>query len=410
MITATIDNRLLQFNFDGTVVSPADNKSGRWTTEAAAPADFNTLAFTLPDQTHSRLAVDFDFTTANQLTIAIPPQPGVTDAVAAVAVPGQIFADDPNDIQYAALNDDGSTSGFRIFVYGKLRLEQRLDQLILALSGGKREVIIQGDKTTALSTDAFQQPGEDTIDRLRFTAKTRNKIGSIIKVLPADIHFTGSWNFANGQLVFSARYSNIAGQAGAVVALVGSYKATNFGLTFSSTAAGKEFTLNIDSRFQVSGISGEWALQLGYSPQSHYTSGSFKAKANVPVGKDGSLAIQGTVSFSGAPGGLALELDLEATYAFANGQLVFSVQGGPGGYNLYFGGQFKVGKDGTVTFALKYGPGGISGSLAVQLGTLDDSKLKASLQLILSRSGNSLEIDVGVTFKVTWVNGTMIAA
>jgi hypothetical protein len=410
MITATIDNRLLQFNFDGTVFSPADNKTGQWTTESAVTAELNSLAFTLPDQTHSRISVDYDFNDSNQLTIAIPKQAGVTTAIDATPVPGQIFADDPNDLQYAVLNDDGNTSAMRIFVYGELRLEQRLDQLILKLSGSDRDVVIQGDKTTALTTDAFQQPGEDTIDRLRFTAKTRNKLGGVIKVLPADIHFTGSWNFADGQLIFSARYATDGAQPSAVVSLVGSYKATNLGLVFSSTAAGKTFTLNIDSHFKVSGITGEWELQLGYSPASRFPSGTFKAKTNIPVGKDGDLAIQGTVSFDGVSGSLALQVDLQATYAFANGQLVFSVSSGAGGYNLYFGGQFKVGNDGTVTFALKYGPSGVSGSLSVQLGDLNDSKVKAGLDLIVSRSGTTLTIDVGVSFKVTWVNGTMIAA
>jgi len=410
MITATIDGRLLQFKFDGTVFSPDDNKSGRWTTEAAAAADLNTLAFSLPDQTLSRLAINFDFNEVNQLTVAIPKQPGVTAPVAAVAIPGQLFADDPNDLQYAVLNEDGSPSAFRVFVYGQLRLEQRLDQLILQLSGSQRDIVIQGDKSTALTTDAFQQPGEDTIDRLRFTAKTRNKLGGVIKVLPADIHFTGAWKFADGQLVFSARFANTAGHNDAIVSLVGTYKATNVGLVFSSTAAGKEFTFKIDSKFQVSGITGEWELQLGYAPQSRYASGSFKAKSNIPVGKNGQLAIQGSVRFAGVPGGLALDVDLQATYAFANGQLVFSVSAGAAGYNLYFGGQFKIGSNGTVTFALKYGPGGVTGSLAVQLGDLGDSKLKGSLELILSRSGSTLTVDLGVSFKVSWVNGTMIAA
>jgi hypothetical protein len=410
MITATIDNRLLQFNFDGTVFSPTDNKKGQWTTEAAATDDVNSLSFTLPDQTHSRIAIDYDFNESNQLTIAIPKQAGIVAAVAAIAVPGQLFADDPNDLQYAVLNDDGSPSAFRLFVYGQLRLEQRLDQLILKLSGSDRDILITGDKSTALTTDAFQQPGQDTIDRLRFSAKTRNKLEATTKILPADIHFTGAWTFSDGQLVFSADFSNNTGHSDAIVSLVGTYKATNFGLVFSSTAAGKEFTFKIDSKFQVSGITGEWELQLGYSPQSKFASGSFKAKSNIPVGKNGQVAIQGTVSFSGAPGGLALDVDLQATYAFANGQLVFSVKAGPAGYNLFFGGQFKIGNNGTVTFALKSGPGGVSGSIAVQLGGLDDSKLKGSLELILSRSGSTLTVDLGVSFKVMWVNGTMIAA
>ena len=410
MITATIDDRLLQFNFDGTVLSPADNKTGQWTTEASAISDLNSLAFTLPDQTHSRIAIDYDFNDSNQLTIAIPKQAGIAAAIDAVAVPGQIFADDPNDLQYAVLGDDGSVSAFRLFVYGQLRLEQRLDQLILKLTGSDRDVVIQGDKTTALSTDAFQQPGEDTIDRLRFTAKTRNKSDDGTTVLPADIHFTGAWTFADGQLIFSARFNDNAGHNDAIVSLVGSYKATNVGLVFSSTAAGKTFTLKIDSKFKVSGITGEWELQLGHSPQSRFPSGTFKAKANIPVGKDGSLAIQGTVKFAGAPGGLALDVDLQATYAFTNGQLIFNVSAGPAGYDLFFGGQFKIGSNGSVTFALKYSPTGVSGSLSVQLGGIDDSKLKASLDLIVSRSGTTLTVDVGVSFKVTWVNGTMIAA
>ena len=248
MITATIDNRLLQFNFDGTVFSPADNKSGQWTTECPANSNPNNLSFSLPDQTLSHIAIDYDFNENNQLTVAIPKQPGVSQVVAATIIPGQIFADDPSDLQYATLSETGATAPFRIFLYGDLRIEERLDQLILSLAGSKREIVIQGDKTTALSTDAFQQPGEDTIDRLRFTAKTRNKLDATIKVLPADIHFTGAWNFADGQLVFSARFSNTAGQPSAIVALVGSYKATNAGLLFSSTAAGKQFTFKIDSR------------------------------------------------------------------------------------------------------------------------------------------------------------------
>lgn len=410
MITATIDHRLLQFNFDGSVFSPADNLGGRWTTECPAGSEPNRLSFSLPDQSLSRIAIDYDFNENNQLTMAIPRQPGVGEVVAATVVPGQIFADDPSDLQYAVLSETGAITPFRIFLYGALRIEDRLDQLILSLGGSEREIVIHGDKTTALSTDAFQQPGEDTIDRLRFTAKTRNRLGAAIKVLPADIHFTGAWNFASGQLVFSARFSNTAGQPGAVVALVGSYKATNAGLVFSSTAAGKAFTFKIDSRFQVSGISGEWELQLGYSPQSRYPSGSFKAKANLPLGTNGGLAIQGAVSFGGASGRLTLEVDLQATYAMANGQLVFSIKAGPAGYNLHFGGQFKIGNNGAVTFALNYGQAGVSGGLAVQLGDLTDSRLKGALELILSRSGSQLTIDVGVSFKVRWVNGTMIAA
>lgn len=412
MIATTIDGRRLQFNFDGTVLAPDDNVAGTWTTEAPAGALPNRLNFTLPDQSRSQIDIDYDFNADCQLTIAIPVQPGVTTATPPVAVPGQIFADDPEDVQYAPLDATGAAAKkYRIFVYGTLRVEQRTDQLVLRLRDTNQDIVIQGDRPNAncLTSSDFQQAGQPTIDRLRFSAKTRNKVDGKVKLYPADIQFVGSWNFVDNKLVFAARYSNTGGQSNAVVALVGTYKATNYGLVFSSSAAGKSFSFVVNSRIEVSGITGEWALQLGYSSQSRLVSGSFTANANVAVGKDGKLDLKGSLNFNNAGGKLALEVELNATYTFERGELTFRVKGGASGYTLYFGGRFKIGKNGTVEFEINYGPSGVSGRLKIEVGDLGDSKIKAGLELIVSRTGSSVSIDVGVAFSVTWVNGTMIA-
>jgi hypothetical protein len=108
-----------------------------------------------------------------------------------------------------------------------------------------------------------------------------------------------------------------------------------------------------------------------------------------------------------------MNIALDATYEMQGSQLVFSADlqkdAGRTSYNLMLAGKYKV-RNGAVTFQIKLGQEDTGASkLEISLGTTDDSKVRAHLSAVLTKSGAG-ETSLSLNFDISarWVNGDLV--
>jgi len=355
--------------------------------------------------------VNFSFNENNQL-VAVAPNGG-TDAKP-FTFSGKIVIDDNRDIAYTLLSDAGDETEQKIIVYGDLALVPGLDKLTIELAGGGKAEI-QGNTFGPDSFALQRNPvaGQEN-DQITFSADTTNTIAGNEILSAADIRFGGHWDVNNKGLYFSAGLKD-----GAVnIQLGGTYKGVTAGLEYyakdgDTTAA---FTIQGEHQFKPA-TGGEasvnWLLRLGHQG----TEINAVAKLGITkVDKQGNkLTLDGSFQFTrnGETMVSTMDLNLRAAYEMRDGKLAFVADlksdGSRTSYHLMLQGDYKV-RGTQVNFLIDLGQE-TDGTqkLEFSLGTTGDSKVKAHLNAVLSRSPSGVtNLSVNFDISVRWVDGAPV--
>lgn len=402
LFTLTRGGTPLNFNVDGSVTDATGAARGSWSAQSAQRT--NGIVYTPTAGAPVTLAVQYGFNANNQLTVAIPNN-GSDPALPPTPVAGMIVVQDNQDLAYYAMADGNPGDLPSAFVlYGTIAIDPGRNVLTVSTGVGAA-LTVTGMPLTgncALST----QMADNAQDQISFTAITQNPQpdGSSVDI-PAQILLVGKWDVQEGQIKFVMNYTNTAGAPTLSIAIAGKLKGVAAGFEFYS--AGGQTTLLFTIAGQIKGLnqSGQWELAIGYANNVLTASGSIN---DTIVTSDGSLALTG--SFAIAKGGytpLTIEVQLQAAWKFSNGQLVVSVaRGATGGYNLALSGDLTVGNDWSVKFAAtRSASGGSSFQIAVGYAP-PNSPLNGQLSLYYSNNG--LQLKVGLTVTLNFVDGALL--
>lgn len=404
----TYNNQELALTSDGHAVyttPPADAKPGRWRTELGT----NRIEVTLPGLGSVNVEVDYTFNARNQLQLAIPAQDRVLDAAGPEPFAGRIHVDDPQDLTYICVDDDGMDRDFKIAAYGTFHFDSKTDRLLFTPTGEESATEIRGlvRNRNNVVADISTRPSLTVHDLLQFKAATANTLAGKPVVIDAIIEFVGKWDLYEGKLAFVAEYDSTGAKPSTFVAFGGSIKGVDASLVYSDGPDGK-ILFNIAGKFQFNQTTGQWDAALGYA--NNTLSGSLSLNASSKIGVNGKLDLAGKITLKQKGGGkMAIDLKLAARYE-ANGNRIDSwVEYQGGVFELMLAGKVNIGAAGDVDFQVNYAPNKPNEKLTLKLGNWNtDSKLKVTLNAILSKKG--LTVATSSSFRVRWEDGFMVPA
>ena len=395
------DGRRLRFNNQLRVQELAtDGSVSRETAwETVSGEKENEISFRFDGETRTSLAVQYAFNARNQLTLQISQQQGVPQGSAAWVLPGRIIVDDFSGIRYLLLDDAGQANqGLLVEIYAALDFPDGYRRLRAKMPDGSETFVVGSDKHRSLSTGEYVSGGDLARDLLSFSAVTRNNIGGKDKDYDADIRFHGRWDMHENALVFVTEYDNTgAGAPLAYVAIAGQFKSTNVGLVVSHDG---KVAFQINGRYEWNRNTLGFDFKLGYSK-----SAGLEARVELQSQIDclgGKLSIAGAATLKKGTQGIALGLDLRLGYQADGKNLLFTIAGGTGGYEIQFSGQFNI-RDTNVKFAIIFNNQNGQKSLTV---TADwgfagpNTLLKGSLEAVLNRNG--LTLKANLEFRFFW--------
>jgi hypothetical protein len=398
-LDVTADNRLLRFSDDFTVeeIDANGNPVQQTTWESRSGENENEISYQFAGQTRRSIAVKYAFNSRNQLTLEAIAQPGVPVASKVWTLRGKIFADDIQDIEYVLIDDEGNLTSRKMFVYGTLDFQDGYQSMRVKFPDDSVSHIRAAGKKP-LSASEYFAGGDLTRDLLAFQAVTTNEIDGMDEETPAEVKFYGRWDLHEKQLVFVTRYDSTATNSPvAYIALGGTIKGTNIGLLLQSDG---KAALQLNGRYEWNNKTLGWDLKVGYS-KSAGLEATLEADATI-VGKKGVLTVKGGATLKKGSQGTAFEFDLKADYVAKNSTISFSLTGGAGAYELNLSGNFKI-KKGNVKFEIsaRSSGGAVSVKGVVEFGLYENNfELKVSLQVILTRSG--IELTLNMEFKFFW--------
>ena len=404
----TYNDQELALTSDGQAVyttPPAGAKAGRWKTDLGS----NRIEVTLAGLGSVNLEVDYTFNENNQLQIAVPAQERVAAAAGPEAFAGRIQVDDPQDLTYQCINDDGSDRDFRISAYGTFHFDKSTDRLFFTPKDEEESTEIRGlvRNRNNVVADISTRPSLAVRDLLQFKATTANEFEDKTVTLDAVIEFIGQWDLYEGKLAFVAEYDSTGAKPSTFVAFGGSIKGVDASLVYSDGPSGK-ILFNIGGKFQFNQTSGEWEASLGFADNK--ISGSLSVKASTRIGKDGRLDLEGKLALKPKSGGkVAIDLSLAAHYEANGTRIDCWVEFKGGVVELMLAGKLNVGKAGDVDFEVNYAPGKPNEKLTLKLGNMNtDSKLKVTLSVILGKNG--AKVITSGSYRVRWEDGIMVPA
>jgi hypothetical protein len=364
----------------------------------------NEISFRFENETRTSLAVKYAFNARNQLTVQVIAQHGVADPSNVWTLPGKIYVDDVQDVEYVLVDESGNITANKIEIYAELDFPEGYRQMRVKLPGGSETFIKGNDKTRSLRSSEYHSGGDLARDLLAFNAVTRNTIDGEDEDMPAEISFYGRWDMHENALVFVTKYDNtMSGAPEAFLKIGGQIKATNFGLVVEQGGA----ALQVGGRYKWNKTTMGWDLKVGYS-QAAGLEAHLGAEAEV-VGKKGKLTIKGEATLKKSNQSTTLNFDLNLTYAAENKNLVFKISGDGQGYEIQFSGDFKI-RNGNVKFEISFKDKDnqpvLKGSVEFGYYT-KNSELKLTLQAVLGKKGVTLSLNL--EFGFYWGPSGMVA-
>lgn len=396
----TADSRKLRFNDDFTVQElDAGGNPGRQTKwESVSTEKENEISFRFNDETKTSLAVKYTFNDRNQLTLQVVKQPGVAKASAVWTLPGKIFVDDIYDVEYILIDEAGKLTQQKISVYSTLSFTDEHNKLRITFVD-KTETFVMGvsEYPENLSTEEYAAGGDLARDLLAFQAVTTNTIGGKEKDINAEIKFYGRWDLHENSLVFVTRYDNTGTTPVGYVALAGEIKGTNFGLILETNG---NAALQISGRYAWNKNSLGWDLAVGHSKAA-----GLEARLGVDAKFEGAgkkLTLKGGATLKKGKQGIDLTFDLKLTYSAKNRNIVFSLEGSNGSYEIKLSGDFKI-KMARVKFEItasdKNGKKSVKGT--VEFGYYNkNTELKLALEATLTKNG--IQLVLNMEFRFFW--------
>lgn len=397
----TADGRRLRFTSELRVQELAADGSVKRETawESVSGEKENEISFRLDGETRTSLAVQYAFNARNQLTLQVVQQDGVPQASDVWTLSGRIIIDDLSDVRYLLLDDAGQASQGRfVEVYATLDFPAGYARLRATMPGGSETFIVGADKHRSLSAGEYVSGGDLARDLLAFSAVTRNTIAGRDKEYDADIRFHGRWDMHENALVFVTDYDRTgAGAPLSYLAIGGQLKSTNVGLVVEQDG---KVAFQVSGRYEWNRNTLGFDFKLGHSKAAGLEA-RLEVKSQI-VGKNGTLTIAGAATLMKGAQGVKLDLNLSLAYVADGKNLVFTVTGGAGGYELQLSGNFKI-RNSNVKFAVTFNNrnGQKSLTATAEWGVYTQNMmLKGSLEAVLNRNG--LTLKGNLEFRFFW--------
>ncbi|HMG34532.1 MAG TPA: hypothetical protein VKM94_11390 [Blastocatellia bacterium] len=381
-------------------------KKGKWSSDApsgASPA--NQLTYDIDGTAQTPLPVNYAFTATNQLSVTA----GSAQAVYA----GAIEIDDNHDVVYTLIDGQGNTLTQRFTVYGDLSFDKATNDIAISLTGGGKTQItgasgIQSIEALKNNIAAFR--GDDL---LQFNAFTENQLtdGSTL-LSPANIQFTGNWDFKGGQLVFVSKVQGDITRPDIELGFAGTVKGITAGFAYFTDDKGTSLAFNIAGQHTWNSGNTNWDVSLGYTQKTFTATIDGKLQQKIGTGQEFTISGHAQLTLKdGAP--MKLDLEINATYQWTNqGTLVFtakvSEENNELNYNLQLEGNFKF-AGGVLSFQIKFSGGAPSDQFQLQLAfTGGPTDIVKTISLVLNVSPDKVDLSFQFELRMTWVDGVLV--
>ncbi|MEP6716023.1 MAG: hypothetical protein ABJC09_10650 [Terriglobia bacterium] len=415
-IQVTAKGRKLLFTTTGQVADTsgaAPVVKGTWQPDSTAKD--NTIGYTLDGAAQTSVPATYAFTADNQLSVALK-----GDALSpAFVFPGSIEVDRNHDFQYHVIDSTGADTGAKFTLYGAYEFEETTNDLVLHLKGGG-EAHVAGDSGTqsleAARNHLASFKGEDL---LTYNASTVNQFPGqndpIVK--PAILAFAGGWDIQNGTVIFLSEIQGSPGKEAVTLGFAGKFKGVTTGFVYHTDGNTTEVALNISGqhvfRSDRAATNLAWETSIGFSAKRFDAQIEVKSTTNLTAGQ--TLAIAGKLHIQQSVGGpLTLDFNLEATYKFEAGVLVFKAhiqdQGLQTSYDLMLQGSF-VYRNLQLTFSADFGSAAGTTTVAASVGIVGNrTSMIQNLQLMLniSQSAAALQVNLSFEARLHFVNGKRV--
>src|SRR5262249_49701511 len=232
---------------------------GKWSAAAktgASPA--NQLNYDIAGVAQPALPVTYSFTDVNQLSVSANSAQGV--------YAGAIAIDDNRDVVYTLIDGQGNTLSQRFTVYGALNFDKATNDIVISLTGGGGAQIKRASRLQSLEALKNNIASFKGDDLLQFNAFTENQLSDGSTLLsPANIQFTGNWDFKGGQLVFVSKVQGDITRPDVELGFAGTVKGITAGFAYFADDTGTNLAFNISGQHQWNSGSESWDVSLGYA-------------------------------------------------------------------------------------------------------------------------------------------------
>ncbi len=408
----TIAGRNLLFATDGSLIDNTNgNPVGTWT--SVSDQKDNRIRYTLGGVAQDPLTATYGFNDSNQLQMQVATADNAATSDRFTFI-GGVEVDDDHKLNYFLVDDTGAKTGFSIILYGALSFAQDTNNLKIDLTAGGSAEIQGLNGVQSLQSEKNHIASFQADDLLIFHAETDNAIPgqSDLLVVPAVINFVGNWDIHNGQLAFMSNIKN--GPTRQVdIAFAGKLKGVTVGFAYFADAGQTQLALNIKGQHVFQSGDLTWQSSIGFTGKTFKATVDITDHQNFPNGQ--TLAISGKLTLQNADGTThpAMDLDLEAQYAFdSHNVLVFKalVADATKSYDLMLTGTFQY-SNLNITFSVDYTnkPGADELKLSVGIqGNRSSIIQNLALMLDITESQASLQLNLNFTVRLTFADGVRV--
>jgi hypothetical protein len=234
---------------------------------------------------------------------------------------------------------------------------------------------------------------------------------------PAILNFIGNWDIQDGTVVFQSEIQGSQGKEAVTLGFGGKFAGVTAGFIYHHDPDSDDIALNISGQhtFRSDRATTDlaWDTSIGFSAKTFSAQVHATSTTNFANGQK--LAVGGTIDIEhGAATPLTLKLNLEATYSFQGGTLVFKAdiqEGGPTpSYDLMLQGNF-VYDNLKITFTADFGSAAGATAVSVSVGIEGNRQsMIQNIQLILKLNPSDAAAQLSLSFsaRLHFVNGQRV--
>jgi hypothetical protein len=393
----------IAFTAGGVVVrvdAGGDTPIGHWRSDNAT----NSIKFDVSGapQTVSCL---YSFNTANQLVVQL--RNSDRSSTIAVTLAGSIHVLDSTEIVYTVVDDSGHVTTDEFNISGRFSFDNN-NHLVISFPDGAPTTSITGNAAQPIQALRNLQPGATAQDKLRFVAATKNSLsGGGTLTLPASIDIAGTWNVADGTIVFRASGGTDPTNP-PVIGFAGKFKGVSAGFLYTPGPGGGQGAFLIAGTHTWNSGTASWDVLVGFS------NNKFQAQVSGQFASADGLTIGGKLDITkGAGTAASFDLELKVQKRFNQAGMltvqadVSAFPGHPVSYDLKLEGTFRF-NGVALTFDAKVSNAGATVAIGLA-STSNVFDLKFQLSMTL-KGTNHPTVDLGFSFSLTMTfqNGKLV--